>query len=139
MTGVQTCALPISLAKALVAESLYVNIHSKTNASGEIRGQIKDRIPDTRTTPIKMAAFRAPASRLLFGAGGRALRIQSLPGKVLLLSVTDLQGKTRVRTRLVIESNGFSRDVDAGALRPGLYVAAWGDGSARRMMRFLRQ
>lgn len=127
-----------ALAKAFAAESLYVNIHSKSNGAGEIRGQIKDRIPDTRTVRIRALGAQAAGSRLHFGAGANSLRLEASPGSVLRLSILDLRGRSAHEARLTVGASGFSRDVDLGLLKSGLYVASWSEGSRRKSVRFLR-
>jgi hypothetical protein len=130
-----------ALAKALIAESLYVNVHSKTNSGGEIRGQIKDRVPDNRQAIVgiaRMARGTASAAKASFGAGGLTFRLRGEPARSLRFSIRDPRGKLEYQAVLRIESGGYSRPVDLGALAPGLHVAAWNGSGARGSARFLR-
>lgn len=133
--------LTADLAKAFMAESLYVNIATTANASGELRGQIKDRVPATREVGIIWTA-RGTGSALQprFVAEGNAVRLRALPGTEMKLEVMDLQGRLELSADLSIGGDGFSRKVDLSGLGRGLHFTIASDGKASRITaRFLRR
>jgi hypothetical protein len=130
-----------ALAKAFMAESLYVNIATKTNASGELRGQIKDRVPATRVVGIIWAARKAGSTlQPRFVAEGNAVRLRAEPGTTLMLDVMDLQGRLELSESLPIGGDGLSRKVDLSGLGRGLHFTIASDGKASKSTaRFLRR
>lgn len=124
-----------SLARAMLAESLYVNIHTKRNPAGAIRGQLANLQP--AGVPILARSRKAYGGygQLAPAMAGNALRFQGLPGGALRVRILGMNGRILSRARLDMAESGLSEAMDLSALRPGMYIAAWDDalrgGSAR--------
>jgi CHRD domain-containing protein len=130
-----------ALANAFMAESLYVNIATRANASGELRGQIKDRVPALRVVGIIWAARKSGSNlRPRFVAEGNAVRLRAQPGTALKLDVMDLQGRLELSAALAIGGDGLSRRVDLSELGRGLhFIIASGGKASTGTARFLRR
>ncbi|MEO6095225.1 MAG: CHRD domain-containing protein [Fibrobacteria bacterium] len=130
-----------ALAAALAAESLYVNIATNNNVNGELRGQIKDRVPADRVVvTIWAAQAKGPSSRPLFVTDGNSVRLRAEAGRMLKLEILDLRGRSEYSVPLTIGADGYSRKVDLAGLKPGVHIAAVsGEKSGRITSRFLRR
>lgn len=136
----QTAATPFTkaLGAALLADSLYINIHTKRNPAGAIRGQIADsKFPASGIFGRLMKA-RNQGPQLLSTLGGSGIRFRGMPGKVLEVKILDLSGRMETKARLPLNASGFSETLDLSRLRYGIYIAAWRENGIPGSARFLR-
>jgi hypothetical protein len=128
-----------ALASSLLADSLYVNIHTARNAGGAIRGQIMDR----KAVPVaifgRMPKARAGFASLIPLSGGKAIRFQGEPGRTLAVRVVAMNGKVLEEKSVKLNAAGASAAMELNRLRQGLYGVIWEDKGQQASAKFLRR
>lgn len=128
-----------ALATAMLADSLYVNIHTLRNPAGAIRGQIGG-IKGTAVSIFgRLPGTKAGFARLAPVAGGAGLRFQGEPGRTLRVRIVGVTGRVFEDKRLDLDAAGLSGILDLSRLRQGMYVASWEERGVKYGARFMRQ
>lgn len=142
-TGIWTSRLgtPFTkpLAAAMLADSLYINIHTARNPAGAIRGQVGG-IKGTAVSIFgRLPRMKAGFARLVPLAGGAGLRFQGEPGRALRVHIVGVTGRVFNEKRLALDAAGISGVLDLSLLPQGMYVASWKERGVGYSARFIRQ
>jgi CHRD domain-containing protein len=128
-----------AMAAAMLADSLYVNIHTARHPAGAIRGQVAGILGSAVSIFGRMPRARAGHARLVPLAGGSGLRFQGEPGRILRIRIAAVTGRIFADRRLALDASGLSGTLDLTGLRQGMYMAAWEERGVHYAMRFMRQ
>ena len=127
------------LAAAMLADSLYINIHTARNPGGAIRGQAGGIRGTVVSIFGRMPGIKAGFARPDLSAGGAGMRFRGEPGRTLRVRIAGVTGRVIHDKRLVLDAAGLSGTIDLTGLRRGMYVASWEESGVRHGARFLRQ
>ena len=128
-----------ALAAAMLADSLYINIHTARHPAGAIRGQIAGIKGSAVSIFGRMPKSRAGYARLAPLAGGAGLRFQGEPGRTLRVRIAGVTGRVFEDKRLALDASGMSPTLYLTGLRQGIYVATWEERGVKYGARFMRQ
>jgi hypothetical protein len=127
------------LASAMLADSLYINIHTARNPAGAIRGQVAGIKGSAVSIFGRLPRLKAGYARLVPLAGGAGLRFQGEPGRTLRVRIVGVTGRVFNDKRLSLDVAGLSSILDLSRLRQGMYVATWEERGVKYSARFMRQ
>lgn len=128
-----------ALAAAMLADSLYINIHTARHPAGAIRGQIGGILGSAVSIFGRIPKARPGHARLVPLAGGAGLRFQGEPGRSLRIRIASVTGRVFADKRLALDASGKSGTLDLKELRQGMYVATWEERGVRYGAKFMRQ
>ena len=128
-----------AMAAAMLADSLYINIHTARHPAGAIRGQIAGIKGSAVSIFGRMPRARAGHARLVPLAGGSGFRFQGEAGRSLRVRIAAVTGRVFVDKRLALDASGMSGALDLTGLRQGMYLATWEERGVKYGARFMRQ
>ncbi|MEO6097360.1 MAG: CHRD domain-containing protein [Fibrobacteria bacterium] len=127
------------LSSSLLADSLYINIHTARNPAGAIRGQIKDRQGIAVAIFGKIPKAQAGFATLVPMSGGKAIGFLGEAGRTLTVRVVSMNGKILEEKSLKLNAAGSSDAIELNGLRQGLYGVIWEDKGLQGSAKFLRR
>ena len=127
------------MAAAMLADSLYVNIHTARHPAGAIRGQVAGIEGSAVSIFGRMPRLRAGHARLVPLAGGAGFRFRGEPGRTLRVRISGVTGRVFDDRRMALDAAGLSGKVEVSGLRRGMYLATWEERGVKHAARFLLQ